>query len=40
MESRGIKVDVSLCKELTEIGTSVLADLTYELGGNPGSPIF
>ncbi len=40
MESRGIKVDVSLCKELTEIGTSVLADLTYELGGNPGSSIF
>lgn len=40
MESRGIKVDVSLCKELTEIGTSVLADLTYELSGNPGSSIF
>lgn len=38
MESRGVRVDVDLCKRMTAIGETQMAEVVELLGLNPGSP--
>jgi DNA polymerase I len=39
MESRGVKIDTDLCKQMYELGTDEMADLARTLGVNPASPL-
>ena len=40
METRGVKIDLELCKRLEHHGTLLMQDYAETLGGNPASSIF